>query len=125
VSGCAAGGDKLFDLLPEAAGARALMFARTRDGREFHSDDHSQYGLIVRYSPDREKHHGRRWFMIGGLGPQGTIGAAWYLAQHWRHLGRIVAADQDFAVFVRVPAMAPRSAYFRSGDICPQPPLPP
>jgi hypothetical protein len=113
-----AGQDKLFELRPEPSQVTARMFARTKDGREFHSDSHNQYGLIVRYAPDRLNHPGRRWFVIGGLGPQGTVGAAWYLAHHWRHLARHAHPDQAFAAFMRVPVMAPKSANFRSADMC-------
>jgi len=113
-----AGQESLFDLVPEYAGIKARMFARTSDGREFHSDNHNQYGLIVRYSPDRERSPGRRWFFIGGLGPQGTIGAAWYLTEHWRTIARRVPASQDFVAFVCVPVIAPRSAYLDDADIC-------
>jgi hypothetical protein len=113
-----AGQDKLFDLLPEPGRMTARMFARTSDGRDFHSDAHNQYGMIVRYAPDRIHYPDRRWFLIGGLGPQGTVGAAWYLANHWRHLARHAPADQDFAAFISVPAIAPKSARFVSADIC-------
>jgi hypothetical protein len=117
-----AGRDKLFDIVPEPPGSKRRMYARTSDGREFRSDDRNQYGLIVRYAPDRRNHPGRRWFIIGGLGPQGTIGAAWYLAEHWRQLARLTRPDQDFAAFVCVPAMAPRGAYLPDNGICTGPP---
>ena len=67
--------DALFELLREPADAPARVFARTHDGREFHCDAHRQYGLIVRYAPDRELHVQRRWFIIGGLSPEATIEA--------------------------------------------------
>lgn len=88
------------------------------DGREFHCDAHRQYGLIVRYAPDRELHAQRRWFIIGGLSPEATIGAGWYLAQHWRHLASCIPADQDFAAVISVPALAPTGARLREADIC-------
>jgi hypothetical protein len=113
-----AGQHRLFDFVAEAPGAKARKFARTCDGRDFHSDDVNEYGVILRYAPDRRNHPGRRWFIIGGLGPEGTRGAAWYLAQHWRHLARLTAADQDFVAFISVPVMAPRSARFDIADIC-------
>lgn len=113
-----AGPDKLFELVPEPPGSKRRMHVRTGDGRAFKSDDRNQYGLILRYAPDRHNHPGRRWFIIGGLGPQGTIGAAWYLAEHWRHLSRLTSPDQDFVAFVSVPVMAPRSAYLSDHSIC-------
>jgi hypothetical protein len=112
-----ADGNALFHLEREPAGLPAEMFVRAVDGREFHSDTHRQYGVIARYSPDRQNHPHRRWFFVAGLGPAGTIGAAWYLAQHWRYLAKNIPADDDFAAFVTVPVMAPTSAQLRDTDI--------
>lgn len=112
-----AAGNALFELRPDPSGVAAKMYVRTADGREFHSDDHNQYGLIVRYAPDRLNHPDRRWFFVAGLGPAGTIGAAWYLAQNWRHLAKEVPAEKDFAAFVSVPVIAPTSAQLKSGNI--------
>jgi hypothetical protein len=116
-----AGPDKLFELVPEPPGSKRRMHVRTSGGREFKSDDRNQYGLILRYAPDRRNHPGRRWFIIGGLGPQATIGAAWYLAEHWRQLARLTRPDQDFVAFVCVPVVAPRSAYLPGDGICTEP----
>jgi maleylpyruvate isomerase len=111
------GANTLFELLPESSSLPAKMYLRTRDGREFHSDSHLQYGLIARYAPDRVSLPHRRWFIIAGLGPAGTIGAAWYLAQNWRSLARNIPADEDFAALVTVPVIAPTSAHLQDGDI--------
>jgi hypothetical protein len=107
----------LFHLEREASGQVAEMFVKTADGREFHSDSHREYGLIVRYSPDQGNYPNRRWFLVAGLGPAGTVGAAWYLAQNWRYVAKLVSADEDFAAFVTVPVMAPTSAQLREADI--------
>jgi hypothetical protein len=112
------GAGKLIELLPEPAGSHARMYVRARDGREFHSTLHHQWGVIVRHAPDRDLQPQRRWFLIGGLGPEGTIGAAWYLARHWRYLADTVPASQDFAAFVRVPTIAPTSVQFTAADVC-------
>jgi hypothetical protein len=112
-----AGQDALFELLPEPARRPARKYARTRDGREFRSTLHHQYAMIVRYAPDRRHHPQRRWWLIGGLGPEGTVGAAWYLSRHWRHLAKLVPAGQDFVAFVCVPTIAPTSAYFDDADL--------
>jgi hypothetical protein len=112
-----AGENALFALKPEATALPAKMYVKTADGREFHSDSHCQYGLIARYTPDRQNHPHRKWFFIGGLGPAGTIGAAWYLAQNWRRLARNIPARDDFAAFVAVPVIAPTSAQLRDSDI--------
>lgn len=99
----------LFTLLPEGDGSR--RFARLPDGRTFHSDPRREWGLIVRFAPDPEDVPHRRWFIVGGMGPMGTIGAASYLAGHWQHLAGLVPADRDFAAFVRVPVSAPDNAH--------------
>jgi hypothetical protein len=112
-----AAGNALFELRRESAGVAAEMYVRTVDGREFHSDDHNQYGLIARYAPDRLNHPDRRWFFVAGLGPAGTVGAAWYLAQNWRYLAKNIPAGEDFAAFVSVPVIAPTSAYLKSADV--------
>jgi hypothetical protein len=111
------GANALFCLEREPAGLPAKMFIRAVNGQEYHSDSHRQYGLIARYSPDRQNYPHRRWFFVAGLGPAGTIGAAWYLAQNWRYLAKNVPADEDFAALVTVPVMAPRSAQLRDMDI--------
>jgi hypothetical protein len=76
-----------------------------------------QYGLIARYAPDRIHGPHRRWFLIAGLGPAGTVGAAWYLAQNWRYLARKIPADQDFAALVTVPVLGPTASYLQAADI--------
>ncbi|HEV2371072.1 MAG TPA: hypothetical protein VGS19_02790 [Streptosporangiaceae bacterium] len=103
---------RLFELLPEPAAGEARMYARTRNGREFHSSPDHQFAMILRYAPDRLHQPQRRWWLIGGLGPEGTIGAAWYLSQKWRYLAGLVPATQDFVAFVCVPTIAPTTAYF-------------
>jgi hypothetical protein len=104
-----AGPGKLFDLIPESAGS-PRKYARASDGQEFHSDNQNQYGVILRYAPDPGSHPGRRWFIIGGLGPQATVGAASYLAENWRNLARLTSPDEDFAAFISVPVIAPHGA---------------
>jgi hypothetical protein len=111
------GARALFDLRPEIGNLPAKMYIRTRDGREFHSDPHLQYGLIARYAPDLVNHPQRRWFIIAGLGPAGTIGAAWYLAQNWRYLAKTIPADEDFAALVTVPVIAPTTAHLQDADV--------
>ena len=111
------GANALFELKPEPSGRAAKMYIETIDGREFHSDSHLQYGLIARYAPDRIHGPHRRWFLIAGLGPAGTVGAAWYLAQNWRYLARKIPADQDFAALVTVPVLGPTASYLQAADI--------
>ena len=111
------GSNALFELKPEPTGVPARMHIRTADGREFHSDSRRQYGLISRYAPDRVFSRDRRWFLVAGLGPAATIGAAWYLARNWRHLARMIPPDEDFAALVTVPVMAPTTSYLQDTDI--------
>lgn len=107
----------LFELHPEPGALTEQMYAQTADGREFHSDVHQEYGLIVRYAPDAAQHPERRWFLIAGLGPAGTIGAAWYLTKNWRYLASNTTARDDFVAFVSVPVIAPTTAHLESGNL--------
>lgn len=95
----------LFEIVPDGRGSE---FVRLADGSEFKSVEDRQIGLIVRHTPDREDVPGRRWFLVAGLGPMGTIGAAWYLSQKWRHLHREVGAN-DFVAVISVPSATERS----------------
>jgi len=111
------GPNAVFELLPEPSGQTAKMYIRTKDGKEFRSGPKLQYGLIARYAPDRINHPHRRWFIIAGLGPAGTIGAAWYLAQNWRGLAKRIPANDDFAALVTVPVMGPTAAHLQDADV--------
>jgi hypothetical protein len=83
-------------------------FVRLPDGSEFKSNPNRQMGLILRHSPEPGDKPDRRWFLVAGVGPVGTIGAAWYLSEKWRHLHREVG-DRDFVAVISVPSATERS----------------
>lgn len=64
-----------------------------------------QYGIILRCTPDRQKHPNTRWIIVAGLERIGTPAAAYVLREHWnalrRQLGREHRND-DFLAVVRV-----------------------
>jgi hypothetical protein len=107
----------MFELIPEPDERPFRKFVRVKDGREFHSDSHRQYGLVMRHSPDPRHFPDRRWFIVGGIGTEGTLGAGWYLSKHWRYLAGRVPPQRDFIAVIQVPAIAPRSAYLKDSDI--------
>jgi hypothetical protein len=98
----------LFELVPDGGGSE---YIRLRDGCKFVSDDHRQYGLIVRYRPVAPRARGRRWFLVAGLGPHGTTGAAWYLAHNWRDLSERVPSSVDFAAVISCSTATDRTSY--------------
>ncbi|MGH8884180.1 MAG: helix-turn-helix transcriptional regulator [Egibacteraceae bacterium] len=98
----------LFEIIPDEHGLEYLELA---DGSEFHSTSREIYGIVARIHPDRMDHPDRAWFLCAGLGPQGTPGAAWYLATNWQSL-HSQAKDADFLVVVRVSAYSDESAKF-------------
>lgn len=95
----------LFEIVPDSQDSE---FVRLPDGSEFKSDPDRQMGLIVRHTPEPADRPERRWFLVAGVGPVGTIGAAWYLSEKWRYLHRQVA-DRDFVAVISVPAATERS----------------
>ena len=63
--------------------------------------DRNNLGVIVRVRPSPELHPDRYWIFCAGLGPRGTTGASWYLANSWGRLQRR-AGDRDFVAVVGV-----------------------
>lgn len=94
----------LFEIVPDENGSE---YVRLPDGSEFRSDEERQMGLVLRHTPEPEDHPGRRWFLVAGVGPVGTIGAAWYLAEKWRSLHRQVV-ERDFIAVISVPSATER-----------------
>jgi hypothetical protein len=94
----------LFEIVPDAEDSE---FVRLPDGSEFRSDPDRQVGVIVRHTPESADRPERRWFIVAGLGPVGTIGAAWFLSEKWRHLHRTVG-DEDFIAVISVPSATER-----------------
>jgi hypothetical protein len=91
-----------FAIVPDDKGSEYLTYVDSAGRpREFHSTANAYYGVIVRYHPDPEDAPERHWFLCAGLGPNGTSGAAWFLANKWRRLYRLVGED-DFVAIIRV-----------------------
>jgi hypothetical protein len=89
----------LFTIVEDGNGSE---FLRLRNGHEYRSDKRRQYGIIVRYAPSPDEHPERRWFLVSGLGPVGTTGAAWYLSRHWGKLTKKVPHASNFIAAVSV-----------------------
>jgi hypothetical protein len=94
----------LFEIVPDTSDSE---FVRLPDGSEFKSDVERQTGLILRHTPEPEDNPERKWFLVAGVGPIGTIGAAWYLSEKWRHLHHKVG-DEDFVAVISVPSATER-----------------
>ena len=71
------------------------------DGSRFASSTDHNIGIIARVRPSRELHPDRYWIFCAGLGPRGTTGASWYLANSWILLQRR-AGDREFVAVVGV-----------------------
>lgn len=59
------------------------------------------YGIILKYHPDPHDNPDRVWFYCAGLGTKGTTGSAWYIANKWKKLYRMVGVN-DFIAVVKV-----------------------
>jgi hypothetical protein len=91
-------GKALFDIIRDGLGSEFLRVG----GEDFATKPGEVcYGIIVRYHPDPEHEPDRVWMLCAGLGERGTTGAAWYLANRWRHLLRRVG-DRDFVAVIEV-----------------------
>ncbi|MFJ9364113.1 hypothetical protein ACIRRA_06825 [Nocardia sp. NPDC101769] len=72
-----------------------------RDGSRYDSSADHNVGVIARVRPSPQLHPGRYWIFCAGLGPRGTTGASWYLANSWSLLQRH-AGDREFVAVVGV-----------------------
>ncbi|MRH92197.1 hypothetical protein GFY24_32995 [Nocardia sp. SYP-A9097] len=71
------------------------------DGSRYDSSADRSVGVIARVRPSPDLHPGRYWIFCAGLGPRGTAGASWYLANSWSLLQRR-AGDREFVAVVGV-----------------------
>lgn len=71
------------------------------DGSRYDSSADRNVGVIARVRPSPDLHPGRYWIFCAGLGPPGTTGASWYLANFWSLLQRR-AGDREFVAVVGV-----------------------
>ncbi|WP_109505949.1 hypothetical protein [Nocardioides speluncae] len=99
----------LFQIRDETDESRFLEYVELADASIYRSTEDTNIGLIVRSRPDPVNVPGRRWFLCAGLGPWGTSGAAWYLANHWQRLHDQVD-DRDFVAIVEVGAYSDQTA---------------
>ncbi|WP_433711438.1 hypothetical protein ACQP2U_35080 [Nocardia sp. CA-084685] len=81
-------------------GSRFEQLELTDGSRYDSSGDHS-IGVIARVRPSPVLHPDRYWIFCAGLGPRGTTGASWYLANSWSPLQRR-AGDHEFVAVVGV-----------------------
>lgn len=81
---------------------------RLADGRWYDAGDTRSMGIIARVRPSPESHPDRYRIYCAGLGPRGTAGAGWYLANYWGLLQRRVG-DREFVAVVGVPEYSDRT----------------
>jgi pantothenate kinase len=96
--------DPCFRILPDEMGSEFLE-VRDKEGhwKPARSAERGYYyGLIVKFRPDPEEAPEQCCFLCAGLGPNGTSGAAWFLANRWRRLHKQVGKNA-FTALVRVP----------------------
>jgi hypothetical protein len=92
----------MFEIVPDEKGSEYLTYNDVEgQQKELKSTSNTYYGVILKYHPDPEDGSDRLWFLCAGLGPNGTSGSAWYLANKWRQLYRKVGTN-DFVAFIRV-----------------------
>lgn len=71
------------------------------DGSRYGSSGDHSIGVIARVRPSPDTHPERYWIFCAGLGPRGTTGASWYLANSWSPLQRR-AGDREFVAVISV-----------------------
>ena len=76
------------------------------DGTLLENTPSREFGLIVRYSPDRIRQPERRWFFVAGLDEAGSAAAGQFLAHQWTQLQSQVDDDDDFVAVVSLPLHA-------------------
>jgi hypothetical protein len=80
--------------------------------RVFRSSEQAkmEIAIIVRHQPDIETADGVVWFLCGGLGPLGTVGAGYYLATRWKELHNLVG-ERDFLCVLSVATWSVRQIH--------------
>lgn len=94
------------DTAPENTGVEHLELA---DGSRYASSDDRNLGIIARVRPSPDLHPDRYWIFCAGLGPRGTAGAGWFLANYWSFL-RQRAGDHEFAAVIGVRTYSDQTA---------------
>lgn len=91
----------LFTLNGSAEGSSRFKQLELTDGSRYDFSADSNIGVIARVRPSPDLHPDRYWIFCAGLGPRGTTGASWYLANSWSPLQRR-AGDREFVAVVGV-----------------------
>jgi hypothetical protein len=76
---------------------------------DFLSTQNEQIAFVARWRPCREGGKDASHIFCAGVGPQGTVGAASFLARNLQHLARQFG-EKDFVVVVKVPVESPDNA---------------
>ncbi|MGF6887774.1 hypothetical protein ABIA39_006121 [Nocardia sp. GAS34] len=91
----------LFTLNGSADGSSRFKQFELTDGSRYDSNGDYNIGVIARVRPSPDLHPDRYWIFCAGLGPRGTTGASWYLANSWSPLQQR-AGDREFVAVVGV-----------------------
>ena len=73
------------------------------DGHVISNTSAQEFGIIVRFHPQRSRHPDRRWFFVAGLDEAGSAAAGQFLAREWRRLAKLAKPDDDFLAVVSLP----------------------
>lgn len=76
------------------------------DGTPVHNTDSREFGIILRFHPDRSTVPGRRWFIVAGIDEAGSAAAGFFLAHHWKELSQHADEGDDFVAVVSLPHRA-------------------
>ncbi|WP_327115917.1 hypothetical protein OHB12_03005 [Nocardia sp. NBC_01730] len=79
------------------------------DGNRYVSSENRNIGIIARVRPSPDLHPDRYWIYCTGLGPRGTAGAGWYLANYWCPLHQRVD-DREFVAVIGVHKYSDQTA---------------
>lgn len=93
--------DPLFTIQDDVESGAYLEFLELRDGTRYSSTDDTNIGIIARVKPTPALHPDRYWIYCAGLGPRGTTGASWFMANYWSSL-QDRAGDNEFVAVVKV-----------------------
>ncbi|MGK8523387.1 hypothetical protein ACRS6B_18350 [Nocardia asteroides] len=91
----------LFTIRDSGGDDSAAVRLELRNGSRYDSGDDRNIGVIARVRPSPDQHPDRYWIYCGGLGPRGTAGAGWYLANSWLSLQHRVG-DGEFVAVIGV-----------------------
>ncbi|MFB8001533.1 hypothetical protein [Nocardia sp. NPDC056000] len=102
--------NRLFTIQDDPESGAYLEFLQLSDGTRYSSTDDTNIGIIARVRPNPELHPDRNWIYCAGLGPRGTTGASWYLANYWNVLHDKAGAN-DFVAVVKVRSYSDQTTH--------------